>query len=169
MTFPESYPFSLIASLPEPPRGVSNSPLTYDGDTVFYPGLGEVAVVFLVLVLSSSTKHITSFFEVIFDIEGRDRFVALLSQIFKVATSILENDAFPKTWMNVNIMAHKVFIKIMEPIATILEKQFIPPQEFESRFDANLWREGLHMLLKLLSSEQLMIEDFSPQVRLPSY
>ncbi|KAF9562776.1 cytoplasmic protein [Agrocybe pediades] len=165
VTFPESYPFSLIASLPEPPRGVSNSPLPHDGDSTFYPGLGEVAVVFLVLILSSPTKHITSFFETIFDIEGRDRFVALLSQFFKVATSILENDAFPKAWMNVNIMAHKVFIKIMDPIAAILEKEFIPPADFESRFDASIWREGLHMLLKLLSSEQLMIEDFSPQKR----
>jgi len=66
--------------------------------------------------------------------------------------------------MNVNILAHKVLIKIMEPISSIMEKEFIPFQELESQFDANLWREGLHMLLKLLSSEQLMIEEFSPQV-----
>ena len=47
-----------------------------------------------------------------------------------------------------------------------MEKGFIPFQELESQFDANLWTEGLHMLLKLLSSEQLMIEEFSPQVNL---
>ncbi len=68
---------------------------------------------------------------------------------------------FPKEWMNVNVLAHKVLIKIMDPISLTLEKEFIPPQELESTFDANLWREGLQMLLKLLSSEQLMIEDFS--------
>jgi len=165
VTFPESYPFSLIASLPEPPRGVSNVPFAHDGEGVFYPSLGEAAIVFLVLILCAPTKYITNFFESSLDIEGRDRFVPLLSQVFKVGTSILENDAFPKAWMNVNILAHKVLIKIMEPIANIMEKEFIPPQELESQFDANLWREGLHMLLKLLSSDQIMIEDFSPQVK----
>ncbi|KAF8160994.1 hypothetical protein B0H34DRAFT_746533 [Crassisporium funariophilum] len=165
VTFPESYPFSLLASLPEPPRGVSNISMSKEGDGTLYPGLGETAIVFLVLVLSSPTKHITTFLESSLDIEGRERFVKLLSQFFKVATSILENDAFPKTWMNINILAHKVLIKIMEPIMSILEKEFIPAQVQESQFDANLWREGLHMLLKLLSSEQLMIEEFSPQKR----
>lgn len=168
VTFPESYPFSLIAFMPEPPRGVSNTPIAQEGESVFYPGLGEAAIVFLVLILSSPMKYITSFLQTMLDIEGRDRFVTLLSQFFKVATSILENDAFPKAWMNVNVLAHKVLIKIMEPIAFIMEKEFIPPQELESTFDANLWREGLHMLLKLLSSEHLMIEDFSPQVSLMS-
>ncbi|KAH9485300.1 Dedicator of cytokinesis protein 3 [Psilocybe cubensis] len=165
VTFPESYPFSLISSLPEPPTGVSNIPLTQDGEGEFYPALGEVAVVFLVLILSSPIKYITAFLESSLEIEGRERFVALLSQFFKVATSLLENDAFPKSWMNINILAHKVLIKIMDPIASIMEKEFIPPPELESRFDPSLWREGLHMLLKLLSSEQLMIEDFSPQKR----
>ncbi|KAJ3508883.1 hypothetical protein NLJ89_g5517 [Agrocybe chaxingu] len=130
VTFPESYPFSLVASLPEPPRG-----------------------------------YITTFLESSLDIEGRERFIGLLSQFFKVATSILENDAFPKTWMNVNILAHKVLIKIMEPISIIMEKEFIPPRESESQFDSSIWRECLQMLLKLLSSEQLMIEEFSPQKR----
>ena len=164
VTFPESYPFSLITSLPEPPRGVSNILTSKEADDVLYPSLGETAIVFLVLILSSPIKHITTFLESSLDIEGRERFITLISQFFKVATSILENDAFPKTWMNVNILAHKVLIKIMEPISSIMEKEFIPLQEHESQFDANLWTEGLHMLLKLLSSEQLMIEEFSPQV-----
>ena len=164
VTFPESYPFSLVTSLPEPTRGVSNI-LMSKVDSVFYPSLGETAIVFLVLILSSPIKHITTFLESSLDIEGRERFVNLISQFFKVATSILENDAFPKTWMNVNILAHKVLIKIMEPISSIMEKEFIPVQELESQFNASLWREGLHMLLKLLSSEQLMIEEFSPQVK----
>lgn len=164
VTFPESYPFSLIASLPEPPRGVSNLSYAQESTSTLYPSLGETGVVLLVLVLSSPAKHIQTFLESSLDIEGRDRFVSLLQQFFKVATSILENDAFPKTWVNINILAHKVLIKVMEPIAAIMEKEFIPPPDSESQFDANLWRECLHMILKLLSSEHLMIEEFSPQV-----
>ncbi|KAF5386256.1 hypothetical protein D9615_002431 [Tricholomella constricta] len=165
VTFPESYPFSLLAYLPDAPRGPNNTPLPGEGDALFNPGLGETAIVFLVLILSSPTKHILDFLENSLEIEGRDRFVSLLSHFFNVASSILENDAFPKSWLNVNILAHRVLIKMMHPIATIMEKEFIPHQESESQFDANLWRECLSMLLKLLSSDKLVIEEFSPQKR----
>nr|GAT57688.1 predicted protein [Mycena chlorophos] len=162
VTFPESYPFSLLAQLPENPRGPV-TPGTPETDNSFNPGLGEIATVLLVLMLSSPTKHILNFFELSLDIEGRDRFVALLSQFFKVATSILENDAFPKTWLNINVLAHRVFVKMMEPIAAIMEKEFIPPQEEQAQFKSQLWRDCFYMFLKLLSSDQLVIEEFSPQ------
>ncbi|TFK44595.1 cytoplasmic protein [Crucibulum laeve] len=165
VTFPESYPFSLLSQLPDSARGTGNAPSTKEADTLFYPGLGETAIVFLVLILSSPTKHILNFLESSLDIEGRDRFLNFLSQFFKVGTSILENDAFPKTMLNVNILSHKVLIKMMDPVSTILEKEFIPTQDSESQFDSNLWREGLYMLLRLLSSDQLAIEEFSPQKR----
>ncbi|KAF8210093.1 cytoplasmic protein [Mycena galopus ATCC 62051] len=162
VTFPETYPFSLLVPLPENPRSPA-TPSTPDAENTFNPGLGETATVFLVLILSSPTKHILNFLELSLDIEGRDRFVALLSQFFKVATSILENDAFPKTWLNINVLAHKVLIKMMEPISSIMEKEFIPPQEAQAQFNAHLWKEGFYMFLKLLSSDQLVIEEFSPQ------
>lgn len=161
VTFPESYPFPLLVSLP--PR--QSAPTTPETENLFNPGLGEIAIVFLVTILSSPNKHILNFLESSLDIEGRDRFVALLSQFFKVGTSILENDAFPRTWLNVNILAHTVLIKMMEPVSTLLEKEFIPSQNSEVPFDASLWKDAFSMLLKLLSSDQLVIEDFSPQVR----
>lgn len=164
VTFPESYPFSLLAYLPDAPRPSNGTSLPREEDALFNPGLGEVSVVFLVLILSSPTKHILEFLESSLDIEGRDRFVTLLSHFFNMATSILENDAFPKTWLNVNVLAHKVLIKMMDPVAAVMEKEFIPAHDSESQFDATLWKSGLQMLLKLLSSDQLVIEEFSPQV-----
>ncbi|THV06807.1 cytoplasmic protein [Dendrothele bispora CBS 962.96] len=160
--FPESYPFSLLAYLPD---SLKNTVGSREPERFFNPGLSETAVVFLVLVLSSSTKHILEFLESSLDIEGRERFVNLLSHFFKVSTSILGNDAFPKTWLNINILAHKVLVKMMDPVSSLLIKKFIPPQELESQFDSQLWREAFYMLLKLLSSEQLVIEEFSPQKR----
>ncbi len=170
MTFPESYPFSLLATLPETPRssGITTT-IPKDADNIFNPALGETAVVFLVLILALPVKDILHFLESSLVIEGRERFISLLSQLFKVATSILDSEAFPKTWLNINILAHKVLIKMMEPVATILEKEFIPSQEQESDFDSNLWRECFYMLLRLLSSDQLVIEEFSPQVRLSAF
>jgi len=163
VTFPESYPFCLLAPLPRSADVTIIAPK--DADNMFSPALGETAVVFLVLILALPVKDILNFLESSLVIEGRDRFISLLSQLFKVATSILDNEAFPRTWLNINILAHKVLVKMMEPVATILEKEFIPPQEQESDFDSNLWRECFYMLLRLLSSDQLVIEEFSPQVR----
>ncbi|KAG2015952.1 cytoplasmic protein [Coprinopsis cinerea AmutBmut pab1-1] len=161
VTFPESYPFSLLSSWPKERQ---TGPTIKEDDGTFYPSLGETAIVFLTLVLSAPTAHILSFFESSFDIEGRERFVNLVSTFFKVATSILDNEAFPKTWLNVNVLAHKVLVKMMDPVATMLVREFVPSQDSEIEFDVTLWKDGFFMLLKLLSSEHLVIEEFSPQV-----
>ncbi|KAG5221299.1 C2 domain in Dock180 and Zizimin protein-domain-containing protein [Salix suchowensis] len=121
VTFPESYPFSMVSYLPEGSKGAS---LSADDDVTFYPGVGETAVVLLVLILSSPRKHIQDFLESCLDIEGRERFIAFLSHFFKVSTSILENDAFPKTWLNINILAHKVLIKMMDPLLRFWKRNF---------------------------------------------
>ncbi|KAJ3713330.1 cytoplasmic protein [Lentinula raphanica] len=162
VVFPESYPFSLLVYLPQPP---SNPKRLTGGTPLFNSGLAETAVVFLVLILSSPPKAISDFLESSLDIEGRERFVQLLSSFFTVSTSILENECFPKTWLNINILAHQVLVKMMGPVSTLLTQEFIPPQEAEVTFDPSLWKEAFTMLLKLLSSEQLCIEEFSPQKR----
>ncbi|KAG6378093.1 putative cytoplasmic protein [Boletus reticuloceps] len=149
VTFPESYPFSLMASPPNAPRIVTR----------------ETAIVFLALILSAPTKHIYNFLESSYDIEGKDNFAALLMQFFNVATSILDNDAWPSTWLNVNILAHKVLIKMMDPVATLLKGIFVPPPSAAQQFKSDLWRDAFQMLFKLLSSDQLVIEDFTAQKR----
>ncbi|KAG8760434.1 hypothetical protein FRC14_003131 [Serendipita sp. 396] len=159
--FPSSYPFSLISSLPPNPKSSSQA----TGIQVFNCGLGEAAIVLLALILSSPRKHLIGFLEGILEIEGQENFSSLLSKIFKVGFSILNNDAFPKSWLNVNILAHKVLLKITDPISVLLMKHFIPDQKEAYQFNSNLWREGFTLLLKLLSSDQLVIEEFSPQKR----
>ncbi|KAI6032808.1 hypothetical protein F5J12DRAFT_902576 [Pisolithus orientalis] len=161
VSFPESYPFSLMASLPN----VQKSSGSGDDNKNFNPGLGETAIVFLALVLSAPTKHIYSFLESCYEIEGRENFAALLTQFFKVGTSILDNDAWPNTWLNVNILTHKVLIKMMDPISTLLKRIFIPTPTAAKQLRIDLWRDAFHMLLKLLSSDQLVIEDFTAQKR----
>ncbi|KAF9264233.1 cytoplasmic protein [Marasmius fiardii PR-910] len=161
--FPESYPFSLLAYCPEVEKTMSK--VQPNAEQLFNPGLGEIAIVFLVLVLSSPTKDTLNFLEDSLAIEGRERTVILLSHFFTVATSILENDAFPRTWLNVNILAHKVLVRMLDPVSNLLLKESIPPEDLESEFNPSLWREAFYMILKLLSSEKLVIEEFSPQKR----
>ena len=67
-------------------------------------------------------------------------------------------------WLNVNILAHRVLLKMMDPIATMFEREFIPDEASGRPFEAALWKECFYVLLKLLSSEHLVIEEFSPQV-----
>lgn len=164
VTFPESYPFSLLAQLPK--CGASTNPTTsFDTKAEFCPGLGETAIVLLVLVLSAPKKHLINFLESSLEIEGRDNLAAFLIKYFKVSASILNNDAFPNNWLNVNILAHKAILKMMDPVVTLLERAFIPSEGSQTKFDAHLWRDGFYVLLKLLSSDQLVIEEFTPQVR----
>ena len=166
VSFPESYPFSLFAHTPSTDQNVSSAAASSQSiqGAVFNCTLAEIAVVFLVLVLSSPKKDIMNFLEASLEIEGKENFAALISGFFKVACSVLDNDAFPSNWLNVNILAHKVLVKMVDPVARILVRDFIPDQEEAYNFNNNLWREALYMLLKLLSSEQLVIEEFSPQV-----
>ncbi len=161
VTFPESYPFSLATQLPKT-GGMSSGSL--DVKPEFSPGLGEVAIVVLVMILSAPKKHLINFLESILEIEGRDRLASLLSQFFSVAGSILDNEAFPKNWLNVNILAHRVLLKMVDPVATMFEREFVPDESSGQRFDTKLWRDCFCVLLKLLSSEHLIIEEFSPQV-----
>ena len=163
VTFPESYPFSLIAQLPRAPKDF-NGVYQAEGQVLFSPAQGETAIVLLVILLSSPKKCLLNFFEGVFEIEGRDNFAALLLQLFRFITSILDNDAWPGNWLNVNIMAHKVLIKMMDTVAVLLEKHFIPSDDATFQFNTELWREAFQVLLKLLSSDQLVIEEFSPQV-----
>jgi dedicator of cytokinesis protein 3 len=163
VTFPESYPFSLIARSPTRSSQTRHS-LDKDND-VFNPGLGEIAVVLLALVMASPKKHILDFLETNLEIEGRENFTFLVSQLFQMAISMLSNDAFPRSWLNVNVLTHTVLVKLMDPVAAILKTHFVPEQQLAEQFDASLWRGALLMLLSLLSSDQLVIEDLGPQVK----
>lgn len=135
---------------------------------LFNCALAELAIVFLVLVLSSPKKDMVNFLEASLEIEGKEHFSHLISSFFKVACSILDNEPFPNIWLNVNILAHEVLIKMTDPVAKLMERDFIPGQEEAHLFNTSLWREALYTLLKLLSSEQVVIEEFSPQVSLLS-
>ena len=63
-----------------------------------------------------------------------------------------------------NILSHRVLLKMLDPIATMLEREFVPDEVSGRPLDTSLWKDCFYVLLKLLSSEHLVIEEFSPQV-----
>lgn len=164
IAFPSTYPFSLIANSSVPTRTLVNGVL-HETPNYFNSGLGEAAIVLIVLLLSSPRKDIISFLEATLEIEGPEKLARMFTTIFSVITSILGNEAFPSKWLNVNILAHKLTLKLVEPIASLMIRNFIPEQPQSHDFNQTLWYDYFYMLLKLLSSPQLVIEEFSPQVR----
>lgn len=163
LSFPSTYPFTLVASGTTTSKTVVNG-VVHEIPDLFNCGLGETAVVLLVMVLASTPKDLNNFFDLTLDIEGPANLTRLLASMLTVATSILSNDAFPSKWLNVNVLAHVVLLKLAEPIGAIMIRNYIPQADSREEFDANLWFDYLHMLLKLLSSDQLVIEEFTPQV-----
>ncbi|KZO90762.1 hypothetical protein CALVIDRAFT_506467 [Calocera viscosa TUFC12733] len=167
VVFPASYPFALVANSPAAAQasGYKSPIIGADFSAFFNTTLAETAVVLLVLILSAPTKHLLAFFDWLLEVEGSENVGRFLSQFFKVAVSILSNESFPSTWLNVNILAHKVILKISEPISEVLIGQYIPDQKMTYQFNSTMWEDAFLMLFKLLSSPQLVIEDFSPQKR----
>ncbi|GAA5973495.1 hypothetical protein JCM11641_006492 [Rhodosporidiobolus odoratus] len=173
--FPSSYPISLIsypadyarrqASLGSDPSGRNRQ--SHDDKT--YPtlriGIGEVACVFLALVHLAPRKIFVNWLEATQEVEGKETFSRQLGQLFRLSRSILENEAFPADWLNISALAHRVVLKIAEPVADILIRDFVPPAQASFKFNTALWRDFFGMLLKLLSSPQVVIEEFSSQKR----
>ncbi|KAG8705728.1 hypothetical protein FRC08_001495 [Ceratobasidium sp. 394] len=165
--FPSSYPFSLLSF----PPNTAKSPIwtgvaaAEESVQLFNCTLAEIATAFLTLIQSSPRKHLLGFLESTLDIEGREHLAKFMSLFFKVAISILRYDAFPANWLNVNVMAHKIILKMADPVAVMLTREFIPEESRADEFDAALWYDAFMTLMSLLSSNQLVIEEFSPQKR----
>lgn len=174
VVFPSSYPFSLLSHPPdharrERARARTGKEATPEETKQEWPtlraGMGEIACVFVALLHLAPRKIFVNSLESTLEVEGKDNFARLLAQIFRVGKSILENDAYPSEWLNINILAHRVIVKIVDPIADFLEREFIPAQQVSYTFNTSLWRDFFGMLLRLLASPQLLIEEFSPQKR----
>ncbi|GAA5856905.1 hypothetical protein JCM8547_008456 [Rhodosporidiobolus lusitaniae] len=163
VVFPSSYPISLL-SYPAP-RGSSSSNGDEKGWPTLRAGVGEIACVFLALLHLAPRKILVNYLESTVEVEGRETFSRQLGQIFRVARSILDEEAFPSNWLNITVLAHRVVLRLAEPVAEILVRDFIPPSTASFKFATPLWRDFFGMLLKLLASPSLTIEEFSPQKR----
>lgn len=147
--FPSTYPFSLLSSINDELPSLQNA-------------LGDIACIIIVLLHLSPQKIIMNHLETTLAI-GKVKFARELSSLFQISKAILDNEAFPYTWLNVNILAHQVCIDLIDSAADILIREFIPDSVDE--FDLELWISLFSMLLKTIASPQLTIEDFSPQKR----
>ncbi|KAG9302767.1 hypothetical protein G9A89_009544 [Geosiphon pyriformis] len=127
--------------------------------------LGEISAVILQIFFLISQQQMKEHLLSHYYKEGHDSMAEFLVVMFQVSKSILWNEAFPESWLNMNIMAHKVLLKFLEPVSSLLEKNFIPMRDSSETFHEKLWREYFSCLVTLLTSKHLVIENFTPQKR----
>jgi dedicator of cytokinesis protein 3 len=85
--------------------------------------------------------------------------------VMEVQRSLLESEAFPESWLSLNIYHHRSAMKILEYVSRILMQSFLPDPEHAESFSMELWRAFFMTLLKLVGSETLALETFPEQKR----
>ncbi|CAG8572594.1 10759_t:CDS:2, partial [Paraglomus occultum] len=153
-----SFPFPNVSGLP---GGI----LSGKTNLTVSSGLGEVSAVVLQMIFLISQDRMREHLLSMYYREGHEKMAEFLVQLFHISRAILKNEAFPVSWLNMNIMAHKVLLKLLEPVSIMMEKNFIPDRESPEEFNVELWKEYFKCLLCLLTSSHLVIEEFSPQKR----
>ncbi|GEM10501.1 dedicatorof cytokinesis 3/4/5 [Rhodotorula toruloides] len=163
VTFPSSYPFPLLTCLPI--AGVSNSPLATSTERSIQPGVGEIICVLLTLVHLASKETFVGWLHSLQKVEGPDTLAELIVQLCRLAKSALEHDMLPDKWLSFDLFAHSTALKLADANDIIVRRHFLPPQDAAFSFRTALWEVYLGMVLGLVSSPQLAIENFSPQKR----
>jgi dedicator of cytokinesis protein 3 len=97
---------------------------------------------------------------------AEDEMATLLDDTLKVQMSILQCEAFPKSWLSVHIYHHKSAMRTLEYIAGILLESFLPhPDDAGMNYNTDLWKAFFTTLLKLVGSDALALETFPEQKR----
>ncbi|TIB91721.1 hypothetical protein E3Q19_02279 [Wallemia mellicola] len=175
--FPATYPFSLLSELPSSLNSNSGkSSISLARNNHFNCGLGEIASVILVIIQLLPQKRILDFIQEHSEIEGEKNLTRFLTNIFSFSIGVLDHKdsgideklipcPYPPSWLNISIFAHRMVLKLAESVSVVMEKQFVPSIDFANEFNRNLWRVCFEMYIRLLASNQLIIEEHTPQKR----
>lgn len=154
VVFPAAHPVSLLC---EPPPGRADK-----SDNGLYAMQADTVAVIVAALHISPTSVTRNYLESVLEVEGTAFVARLLKQILQLGASLLANEVYPATWLNVSMMSHKAVVKAADAASSIMRRYFVPEQHDAATFDTLLWRSFFDMLLKLLLSPSLVIEEFSP-------
>ncbi|RMZ90945.1 hypothetical protein DV736_g1817, partial [Chaetothyriales sp. CBS 134916] len=121
----------------------------------------DEALIELSAVLSTISKIKTSD---LLQLPSQDVSEYILTTL-QVLRSLLDNDAYPATWMSLHIYNHSAVLSILHQLDHLLSNLFLPPPEDAENFDMQLWKVYLETLLQLVSSPSLTLESFPEQKR----
>lgn len=126
--------------------------------------LGEIAAVILVLLIVQPTDGIKAFLDEQLEVEGAANLNRTLLALFNAASSILRFEAFPRDWLNVSLLAHTAVLKCLRLLSSTMFASNFGDLTAQASVDSGLWNACLETHLQLLSSDQVVIESFGPQV-----
>lgn len=141
LLFPQQYPF--------PSRPII-------AETTFDEALVEISA-----VLAATTGLPTL---INLDLEDAELAEFLFSAL-QVYISVLDGDAFPKSWLSLHIYHHRSAMRTLEKLSSNLIDQFLPHPDDADQFNTELWRAFFDALLKLVGSDALALETFPEQKR----
>lgn len=141
LLFPQQYPF--------PSRPII-------AGTEFDEALVEISA-----VLAATTSLPT-----LIDLELPEAELAeFLFSALQVYISVLDGDAFPKSWLSLHIYHHRSAMRTLEKLFSNLTERFLPHPDDADQFNTELWRAFFDALLKLVGSDALALEIFPEQKR----
>jgi dedicator of cytokinesis protein 3 len=93
----------------------------------------------------------------------------VLLQALKVGQSILNCEAFPRSWVSLHVSHHRFSINALQRIQEILLEWipdiYAPNADEAFEFDTNIWRQFFETLFAAVSSPALAMETFPEQKR----
>jgi len=165
--FPMSHPFALLSELP-PPSLLDKRSAAEDGlpiSKTFVCGTVEITVVVFTLILAAPRHNVLRWLTELYEIEGAMTSSKILRSIFNFCTATIRNEAFPAQWLTLNLMCLGSVVRLLDPIAELLEHSFIPAVDDMETFDADLWRSLFVLLCDFCGNQQLELEDMTQQRR----
>lgn len=165
--FPMSTPFALISELP-PSSLLDRQSAAEDGlatSKTFVLGLTEITVVIFTLVLAAPRHNLFRWLSELYEIEGSETTSRTMQTVFSFCLSVVRNEAYPPQWLTLNLMSLGSIVRLLDPIAEILERHFVPPVEQADSFDVPLWNSVLRLLCAFCNNDQLALEDMTQQRR----
>ena len=79
--------------------------------------------------------------------------------------SILQNDAFPDTWLTLHMFYHRGIYKMLQGVKPAMVNEALPSPDDAEKFNTELWRRYLLAILNLVRSPCLALETFPEQKR----
>ena len=123
-------------------------------------------MVVLTLFIAVPHANLSRFLNETLDIEGTQGCAVFLKTLFDFCKSVILFDAFPRQWLTLSLMSFSAIIRLMDPVANLLEQDaFLPPVKEPERFDVQLWTKCFKLLCDLCASDELALEDQMQQRR----
>ncbi|KAI4203250.1 MAG: hypothetical protein LQ350_001947 [Teloschistes chrysophthalmus] len=88
-----------------------------------------------------------------------------ISATLDVLSSILRKEAFPNLWISLLLYHHHVVLQTLESIHQVMAVKYLPSPDDADDFDTALWSKYFTLLIQLVGSETLTLENFAEQKR----